>query len=160
MTVRNRGLAVAALVLSSSCGTASAPQPQTGCASAAVAVSSATDYLIARDNARDLSGVVAGYTDDVVWLPPTGAPVTGKAAIEARYRELFSTYQPHMRSETIDAAASGLLGFVRGTTSGTLVPIGGGEPKDVHDKFLAIVKCDGGVWRVSHLSWSPQSPGS
>ena len=43
-----------------------------------------------RDEARDPSGVMALYTDDVVLEMPTrGVTLTGKAAIEANYRRMF-----------------------------------------------------------------------
>ena len=43
-----------------------------------------------RDEARDPSGVMALYTDDIVLEMPTrGVTLTGKAAIEANYRRMF-----------------------------------------------------------------------
>ena len=43
-----------------------------------------------RDEARDPSGVMALYTDDVVLEMPTrGVTLAGKAAIEANYRRMF-----------------------------------------------------------------------
>ena len=43
-----------------------------------------------RDEARDPSGVMALYTDDVVLEMPTrGLTLAGKAAIEANYRRMF-----------------------------------------------------------------------
>ena len=45
-----------------------------------------------RDEARDPSGVMALYTDDIVLEMPTrGLTLTGKAAIEANYRRMFGS---------------------------------------------------------------------
>ena len=51
-----------------------------------------------RDEARDPSGVVALYIDDIVLEMPTcGLTFTGKAAIEASYRRMFGSI-PRWRS--------------------------------------------------------------
>ena len=43
-----------------------------------------------RDEARDPTGVMALFTDDIVLEMPTrGVTLTGKAAIEANYRRMF-----------------------------------------------------------------------
>ena len=125
------------------------------CDSSPTAISAATDYLVDRDNARDLEGVLAGYTEDVVWLPPSGEPVAGKDAIRSRYEDLFSTHEINLRSVTAEAFAEGQVGFVRGSTTGTLTPLDGEPIVPVSDKFIAMVRCDSGHWRVSHLMWSP-----
>ena len=125
------------------------------CDSSPTAISAATDYLVDRDNARDLEGVLAGYTEDVVWLPPSGEPVAGKDAIRSRYKDLFSTHEINLQSLTAEAFAEGQVGFVRGSTTGTLTPLDGEPMVRVADKFIAIVRCQSGHWRVSHLMWSP-----
>jgi ketosteroid isomerase-like protein len=101
--------------------------------------------------------VLAGYTDDVVRLPPSGEVLSGKPAIRPTYDQLFSAFTINMSSEVVEARADGYLGFARGFTKGTLTPMREGPPVVVNDKFLALVRCDGGAWRVSHLMWSPVS---
>jgi ketosteroid isomerase-like protein len=103
-----------------------------------------------------VAGVLAGYTADVIWLPPGGETLHGKAAIRARYESLFSRFSVSLSSEVVEARAEGGLGFVRGLTNGALTPIDGGAPTVVDDKFVALVRCEEGVWRVSHLMWSPR----
>lgn len=127
------------------------------CPGASEDIARAAEYLVERDNAGDLEGVLAGYTDDIVWLPPEGEAFTGKAAIETRYRLLFSSYQPRLQSEIREAASNGDLGYIVGITQGSLEPLDGGKGTSVDDKFLAIVRCEAGAWRVSHLSWGPRS---
>jgi hypothetical protein len=60
-------------------------------------------------------------------------------------------------SEIAEARAEGGLGFVRGATRGTLTSLASGAPVEVDDKFLALVRCESGAWRVSHLMWSPRA---
>ena len=125
------------------------------CSSSFAVVAAAPQHLIARDNARDLLSVLTGYTDDVVWLPPSGDVLQGKQAIRARYEQMFSQFAIAMSAEVMEAKADGAVGFARGSTNGVLTPVGGGTPVAVKDKFLALVRCENGIWRVSHLMWSP-----
>lgn len=113
--------------------------------------------LIAADNARDVASAVSSYTDDVVWLPPSGPPVSGRDAIAARYRSMFAQYRPALQMTCDDVAVAGHTARCRGTTTGSLVP-DRGAPVVVHDKFLALLRREGKTWRVSHLMWSPIEP--
>ncbi len=133
-----------------------ASEPRPLCAVTAEAVSAAAQRPVSRDNARDLEGVVAAYTDDAVWMPPTGDFVTGKEAIRARYRTLFLDYAIQISSEVVEARAEGGLAYARGYTLGVLKPERGGTPVPVSDKFVAVLRCEGAKWRISHLMWSPR----
>lgn len=146
-------VSVAAATLAAACAGRQGPS----CPVSATAVSASVERLVAADNARDLEGVLSSYVDDVVWLPPAGPALQGKAAIRPRYEELFSRYAVELTSDTVEASAVQDLGFVRGSTRGTLRPLGGGAAITVDDKFLALVRCERGTWRVSHLTWSPRA---
>lgn len=117
----------------------------------------ALNRLLEADNARNVEAVLAGYTDDVVWLPPTGDVIEGKEAIRARYETMFAAFAVDMTSEVFEArtAGSGEIGYLRGTTHGTLSAVNGGAITRVRDKFVAMVRCESGTWLVSHLMWSP-----
>ena len=49
-----------------------------------------------------------------------------------------------------------VLAFARGRTRGTLTPIDGSTAVTVDDDFIAMLRCEGGAWRVSHLMWRPR----
>jgi len=132
--------------------------PKSSCMNSEAAVGAAAQRLVASDNDRDLAAVLAGYTDDVTWLPPNGDVLKGKDAIRPRYERMFSSFKINMTSEIVEARAEGDLGFARGFTTGTLTPLDGSSPTVVNDKFVALVRCEAGAWRVSHLMWSSRSP--
>lgn len=142
---------VAAVITSAACSVS-----KSSCDSSAAAVSAAAQRPIASDNARDLEGVLRAYTEDIVWLPPNGEAVNGKPAIKQRYEHLFSNFNINLNSEIVETGVQGNMGFVRGFTSGVNTPVNGGNPVTVNDKFLALVRCEAGVWRISHLMWSPR----
>lgn len=132
------------------------PNVVRSCEPSATAVTQAVDYLIARDNAKDLAGVLAGYTTDVTWYPPQGLPLRGIEAIRPRYEVLFSTFSVALRSDVLEASGNGESGFAIGTTQGTLTPLAGGEAVAVNDRFVAIARCVAGEWKMSHLVWGPR----
>lgn len=111
--------------------------------------------IIAADNARDLDKVLGFYTSDVVWIGPAKPEVRGLDAIRASYVGMYRDMRPALSIEITEARAGGDLAMVRGLTLGRLEPAGGGEAKTVHDNFLALLACEAGQWKVSHLMWSP-----
>lgn len=123
-----------------------------GCEQTVEAVAAAPLYLIARDNARDLAGVLAGYTEDVVWLPPQGGSIVGKAAIRQRYEAMFANVVA-LESDVAEAVAAGEWGFARGSTRGTLTAADGARTA-VDGTFVAVTRCEQGRWRVARLIWN------
>jgi len=133
-------------------GEAKPPQADSP-SSESAAVSGVIQHLIAADNSRDLKTVLTFYTDDVVFLPPTGEIVVGKAAIRQRYQRMFQDFQPHLSCAISEVAISGRLAFVRGTNKGHLDPISGGPATAVNDNFVVILSFQDSAWRVSRLIW-------
>ena len=127
------------------------------CSLSTTALSAAMQRLIDNDNAKDLEGLLAGYTDDAVLLPPRAQNIAGKVAIRSHYERLFSGSTIALSIRVLEARAEGDLGVVRGATTGTVIPQPGATPNVVNDKFLGIVRCEAGHWRVSHLMWSPEN---
>jgi ketosteroid isomerase-like protein len=148
---------IACIVTVLVCGCRSSPLRVSACGHSGASLAAAAEYLVASDNARDLPGVLAGYTDDVTWLPPVGAPLHGKADISPRYEQLFAGFSVALESKVVEAHAAQDIGFVVGTTEGTLSPLPQGPPVIVNDKFIANLRCEGERWVVSHLMWSPQT---
>jgi uncharacterized protein (TIGR02246 family) len=147
-------VAALALVAASGCGVVQV----FGCPERPEAVAAAARRLIAANNDGDVDAVLAGYSEDVVWMPPAGPPLRGKAAIRPRYEQTFATYHLSFEIDIEEAAAEGDIGFARGSTRGTRTPRSGGESLAVHDKFLALTRCERGQWLVTHLVWSPAAP--
>lgn len=125
------------------------------CDSSVETIATPLRKIIESDNAKNLEGVLACYSDDITFVPPSGDVVKGKSSIRARYEKLFATFNPELTSETSEVISSGDIAYVRGYTRGKLNPVAGGEPTKLEDKFLAILRCTGGTWQVSHLMWSP-----
>jgi len=148
-------ITVASILLTSSFEVSSA---RPSCSHTATALSAAVQRLIDSDNAQNLEGLLAGYTDDAILLPPKGENVVGKSAIKSHYERLFSGSTIDLSIKVLEARADGNLGFVRGLTKGAVTSQPGATRKVVNDKFLGLVRCEAGQWRVSHLMWNPEIP--
>lgn len=65
----------ASILLSSNLATASGTR---SCSLSASALGAAMQRLVDNDNAKNLEGLLSGYTDDAVLLPPKGDVIAGK----------------------------------------------------------------------------------
>lgn len=112
--------------------------------------------IIAADNAMDLGAVMDLYASDAELWPPGESPVRGAGAIEARYRQIFATVRPHMRTEIERVREADGWALIEGKVHGTVVPAAGGDPQTVDDKYLMVLeRSSSGVWRITRLMWSP-----
>jgi uncharacterized protein (TIGR02246 family) len=138
---------------------ASAAQPADDCDAGAEAVRevrAVAEGIIAADNARDIERVLGYYADDAVLMPPGEQPVTGRDAIRPRYEQLFAQFNPEIEAHVLEACAGASFAFVRGQNGGRLVPRAGGNPRDLNDVYLMLLRRDAGAgWRISHLIWHP-----
>jgi hypothetical protein len=94
---------------------------------------------------RQVDGGVEREVGSRHWRTPDGGAAARRCS---RYER---------RPREFDAASD--LGVVLGTISGRRIPRAGGAPQRVEDKFLAVLRCDAGTWRVAHLAWSPREGG-
>ncbi|MGH8240311.1 MAG: YybH family protein [Steroidobacteraceae bacterium] len=132
----------------------SSSQVDSACSSSHDAVAAAPLLLINNNNRRDVDGVLAGYTDDAVWLSPDQPVVRGRRNFRARYESLFRDNRLEYSAEIAEARADGSLGYAWGKIRGESTPLDGSPARSVEDTFLAITRCESGRWLVSHLIWS------
>ncbi len=121
-------------------------------------VRQAIDSLIAADNRRDLEFVVRSYCEDVELVPPSGAIVSGRKAVRARYAALFAEWRPELRVEHQETQVDGATARDRGRTLGTLHATAGNASKPVEDEYEADLRLENGRWRVARLCWKPAQP--
>ena len=112
--------------------------------------------IIDADNARDLTKVLAEYTDDVVWLPPSRPSTKGIEAIRSSYEGMYATFTPALSITIGETMVGADLAVVIGQTGGVLTP-SAGDAVTVHDNFMAALRCEGGRWKVARMMWAPAS---
>jgi uncharacterized protein (TIGR02246 family) len=114
------------------------------------------DEDVAAHLAGDADRAAAVYTEDAVWLPPSGPPIQGRAAIRQRYRSNFERQVVRFSVQIEEIQVIGDWAFSRGTTLGTIQPKEGGAPRVLHNKFLAVFqRTNGGEWKIARLVWNP-----
>ena len=134
-------------------GAAAAQQCSTDNASVK-AVRSVALGIVAADNARDLPKVLSFYADEALLMPPNEQPLKGVTAIRRRYESLFESYNPRIEGRIDESCVNNRLGFVRGHNGGQLVPISGGEGRQLDDTYLMLLKRSrSGTWKITHLIW-------
>jgi ketosteroid isomerase-like protein len=98
--------------------------------------------------------VASLYREDAVEMPPGKPPVPGRTAIEAYYREFFSTCRfTDFALTHSELRAEGDVGYVVGTSRQTLSP-GGGAPLHDTGKYLVVLKRTGGEWKVAYAIYN------
>lgn len=103
--------------------------------------------------------VVAGlYSENAMELPPDEPAIRGRAAIQARLEEDFTTLQD-ITITPVETEGRAGLAFSRGTYSATVMEEGMEEPASATGKWIAIVRQGAdGTWHFSRLIWNTDEP--
>jgi len=110
-------------------------------------------------NAGDLDGIMAGFTDDAVRMPPNASAIIGKESIRSLLQTNLeqNTYQLDNPPEEVQV--SGDLAFARGTYTVTVTPKAGGESIQREGKYLVIFqKQPDGSWKIARDIWNSDNP--
>jgi len=104
--------------------------------------------------AADAHAVAGTYTEDAVELPNGQPPVTGRAAIEARYRELFKTAKfTTFRFSHIESTIRGDVAYDVGTYElGLTFP--DGRVSNESGKYVVILKQSQSGWKATYAIYN------
>jgi uncharacterized protein (TIGR02246 family) len=117
------------------------------------------DRLMAADNRSDVEAVLECYAKDAVLLPPGGASVQGVENIRPRYEGLFAASRLEVRMDVESIEVKNGLAFSRGFTRGRTVPRDGAPPREIHDRYLMVLRQGPeGAWKIAALMWGPVAP--
>ncbi len=98
------------------------------------------------------SGDVDAYadlvTEDVVWMPPHGPAVVGRAAFRSWLRPFFEEYAYEFSLEGVRSRASERWIAETGTFRSRMTPGGGGAAAEHGGRYLALWRRDAGAWRI------------
>jgi ketosteroid isomerase-like protein len=99
----------------------------------------------------------SAYADDAVVLPPNGETVRGKPAIEAFWKQQFSTGFNAVDGGSNGLSTSGDLGYEWGTATFE-VPSGTQTVTDV-TKYVNVLRKDAsGSWKIAMTIWTSSRP--
>jgi len=105
-------------------------------------------------NAGDGAAVAALYTADGALLPPGGARVDGRQAIETFWTGAIASGLANIKLATVELEFAGDTAIEVGRLAGT-VPAEGGGTNAVAGKFIVAWKRgDDGTWRLHRDIWN------
>ncbi len=117
-----------------------------------------TEYDAAA-TAGNVDAVMALYADDAVSMPPDAPARTGKEEIRAAFVAVLEENTVQLTSQVDEVRVSGDLAFLRAAYDETVTPKAGGEPTQLHGKWLVILERQpDGSWKSWREMWSVYTP--
>jgi uncharacterized protein (TIGR02246 family) len=102
-------------------------------------------------NAGDAAALAALFTDDAVSLPDHHAALTGKAAIQGYFEELFKEYAATIAITPGDTEMTGNLAHEHGAFTIKVTPKINGDTVVDDGKYIVILKRGAdGAWKIHH----------
>ncbi len=109
--------------------------------------------------AGNVDAVMALHADDAVSMPPDAPARTGKEEIRAAFVSFLEENTVQLTSQVDEVRVSGDLAFLRVAYDETVTPKAGGEPTQLHGKWLVILERQpDGSWKSWREMWSVYTP--
>ena len=119
------------------------------------AISRATAALLHAVNRSDVSGVLRGWTDDGVMMPPHHPPVRGRAEMERYFAQLFSRSRFRFSFTSSRLEVSGDVAFELVEYTVAAFPAEGGpEVRDSGKGLHLFRRMPDGSWRLAVDIWN------
>jgi uncharacterized protein (TIGR02246 family) len=147
-----------------------APMPaiaQTACDTAGADVAAIKEVSAAIDHAfaaGDAAALAALVTDDAVWMPPEEPTVSGRAAVEARYADLFSGLRNRFTDvahslEVVEVRVCGNWAMSRGRYRLALTLPTVPQPIAITGKNVhTYLRQPDGSWLIASDIWNSDAP--
>lgn len=99
--------------------------------------------------AGDAEAYAALVSDDVVWIPPSGDPLHGRAAFRAWLEPFVGAFGYEMHLETSATHEAGDWAWETGSFRSVMTPLDGGTPQEHRGRYFVLWHRDSdGVWRI------------
>jgi uncharacterized protein (TIGR02246 family) len=110
-------------------------------------------------HAKSVDAIVTLYTEDGVFLDPTGQRFAGRAAIRALMAKVTQALDSTIALTSLATERSGALAYDSGTFEETLVDRSTGRPTQTSGSYLQILRRgDDGHWRIGQQVWTGPQP--
>ncbi len=125
------------------------------------AVKRVREQAVAAIKAGDMDALVSLWSDDIVWMWPNEPPVVGKEALRSWWQTHRSPWKAEFTVAHEEVIVAGDWAFQRGTHTGRRIPKAGGEPREIDQKCIDILRRQlDGSWIHTHVICNPNKPGS
>jgi uncharacterized protein (TIGR02246 family) len=152
-TFRLRQFAVALTIVALAACAAPSPEVQDSMQDTTAEDLAAIDAL--RDswadayNAGNAEALATLYTADAIGMYNQTATLEGPAAIGDHYAAQLAGMTPSTTLTPAETQVAGDWGFDRGTFQGTMAPTAGGDPTNVHGRYIVILQRTTDGWRIA-----------
>ncbi len=136
-----------------------APEPAPTTEADVAAINRVHDEYTNALNAGDAAAYVALLTEDAVVMPPNQPAAIGQEASRARIQRLFDQNTLEIARSVEEVVVAGDWAFSRHTGTGTQIPKAGGEPREFHNKGMAIFQRQpDGSWKITRYIFNSNTP--
>jgi uncharacterized protein (TIGR02246 family) len=110
-------------------------------------------------HAKSVDAIVTLYTEDGVFLDPTGQRFAGRQAIRALMTKVTQAFDSTIELTSLTTERSGGLAYDSGTFEETLVDRSNGQASHTSGSYLQILRRgDDGHWRIAQQVWTGSEP--
>jgi ketosteroid isomerase-like protein len=114
---------------------------------------------VAAVNSGDTATNLAGFTEDLVYLPPAGLPVRGKPALASFIGSFYEVFEAEIEMVPEETILMGDWAFQWGTITGTVWPLEGGESVPLIGKWAYLYQRQpGGTWKIARDIYNSEPP--
>ena len=159
MSMLNRALGLASVVVLAACAQQQAPETSEVATFDAETVRAQVDQFVTAWNAGDLADLGTMIAEDAVLMQPDGLPIEGRSAIMATLAEGFDVAMFQQTATVDEVLAVGDHAYSRGTWTLNPTPDAGDDLQVLSGKWSVLYQPgpDGG-WQTWRWMWNQPSP--
>ncbi len=125
----------------------------------AEAVNSLLAEHVAAVNSGDIASNLAGFTDDLIYMPPDGCTVRGKPAFESFINGFFDAFTAEIEMVAEETVVTGDWAFQWGSVKGTVRPKETGDSTTMDSTYLYVYQRQAdGTWRIARDIYNSNVP--
>jgi uncharacterized protein (TIGR02246 family) len=110
---------------------------------------------------KQLDPIANLYSEDAVFVQPTGARITGRPAIRELCKNIMATFTSDITLHPVTNARSGNLAYESGDFSETLTNVSDGNAQQSSGAYVMMYKRQpNGVWLIAEQVWVGAPPES
>jgi ketosteroid isomerase-like protein len=110
-------------------------------------------------NASDVDAILAGMTDDVVYLPPGAPLVQGKDALRKALEPAYKLIDAEVSMRPVETVVADDWAWEWGHLSGTTRLLAGGSPTRLDGKYFYVYKRQpDGSWKIARDIYNENAP--